>query len=62
MGRTIVIVGSGSLAHSVCYSLAVLLKGRYRICICARSLLKCDQIRYVARAQAALLGSEVRFI
>jgi hypothetical protein len=61
MTGRIVVVGSGSLAHSICYSLAVVLKEKYRVSICARSREKCDEIRYVATAKAVLFGSPVVF-
>ncbi len=61
MRRTAVIVGSGSLVHSICYSLASVLSGPFRVVICARARRKCDEIHYVASARAALLGAAVTF-
>jgi hypothetical protein len=59
--KTVVIVGSGSLAHSICYSLASIVRDPCRIVLCARSRQKCDEIQYVAGGKAFLLGSAVEF-
>jgi hypothetical protein len=56
---TILIVGSGSLARAISYSLALLLPRPYRVIICARSRKQLDEIVYVSRAKAASIQSPV---
>jgi hypothetical protein len=58
---TILIVGSGSLARAISYSLALLLSRPYRVIVCARSRKQLDEIVYVSRAKAASIQSPVTF-
>ena len=61
MDATILIVGSGSLARAISYSLALLLSRAYRVIICARSRKQLNEIVYVSRAKAASIQSPVIF-
>jgi hypothetical protein len=58
---TILIVGSGSLARAISYSLALLLSRPYRVIVCARSRNQLNEIVYVSRAKAASIQSPVTF-
>lgn len=61
MDATILIIGSGSLARAISYSLALLLSRPHRIVICARSRDQLNEIMYVSRAKAASIQSPVIF-
>jgi len=61
MDATILIVGSGSLARAISYSLALLLDRPHRVIVGARSRKQLNEIIYVARAQAASAQSPVKF-
>jgi len=61
MDATILIVGSGSLARAISYSLALLLDRRHRVIVCARSRNHLSDIMYVSRAKAASVQSPVIF-
>jgi hypothetical protein len=61
MDATILIIGSGSLARAISYSLALLLSRPHRVIICARSRNQLDEIIYVSRAKAASAQSPVKF-
>lgn len=61
MDATILIVGSGSLARAISYSLALLLSRPHRVVICARSRKQLNDILYVSRAKAASIQSPVTF-
>jgi hypothetical protein len=61
MDATILIVGSGSLARAISYSLALLLSRPHRIIVCARSPDQLNEIMYVSRAKAASIQSPVIF-
>ncbi len=61
MDATILIVGSGSLARAIAYSLAFLLDRRHRVIVCARSRDHLSDIMYVSRAKAASVQSPVIF-
>ena len=61
MDATILIVGSGSLARAISYSLALLLNRPHRVVVCARSREQLNEIIYVSRAKAASAQSPVRF-
>jgi hypothetical protein len=58
---TILIVGSGSLARAMSYSLALLLSRPVRVIVCARSRKQLNDILYVSRAKAASIKSPVIF-
>jgi hypothetical protein len=61
MDATILIIGSGSLARAICYSLALLLSRPHRVIVCARSREQLNEIIYVSRAKAANAQSPVKF-
>jgi hypothetical protein len=61
MDSTILIIGSGSLARAISYSLAVLLSRPHRVIVCARSRDQLNEIIYVSRAKAASVQSPVTF-
>lgn len=61
MDATILIVGSGSLARAISYSLALLLSRPHRVIVCARSRSQLNEIIYVARAKAASVQAPVTF-
>lgn len=61
MDATILIVGSGSLARAISYSLALLLSRPHRVIVCARSRDQLNEIVYVSRAKAAGAQSPVKF-
>jgi hypothetical protein len=61
MDATILIVGSGSLARNISYSLALLPAPLHRVIVCARSRDQLNEIIYVARAKAASAQSPVKF-
>jgi hypothetical protein len=61
MDATILIVGSGSLARAISYSLALLLSRPHRVIVCARSRDQLNEIIYVARAKAASAQLPVKF-
>ncbi|HLJ88465.1 MAG TPA: hypothetical protein VKZ53_16715 [Candidatus Angelobacter sp.] len=61
MGATILIVGSGSLARAISYSLAFLLERPHRVVVSARSRNHLSDILYVSRAKAACVNSPVQF-
>ena len=61
MEATILIVGSGSLARAISYTLALLLSRPHRVIVCARSRNQLNDIMYVSRAQAASVQSPVLF-
>jgi len=61
MDATILIVGSGSLARAISYSLALLLDRPHRVIICARSTEQLNEIIYVSRTKAASAQSPVKF-
>ncbi len=61
MDATILIIGSGSLARALSYSLAVLLSRPHRVIVCARSRDKLNEIIYVSRAKAASAHAPVKF-
>jgi len=61
MDATILIIGSGSLARAISYSLALLLSRPHRVIVCARSRDQLDEIIYVSCAKAASVQSPVKF-
>ena len=61
MDATILIVGSGSLARAISYSLALVLSRPHRVIVCARSRDQLNEIMYVSRAKAASIQSPVIF-
>ncbi len=61
MDATILIVGSGSLARNISYSLALLPSRPHRVVVCARSRDQLNEIIYVSRAKAASAQSPVKF-
>lgn len=61
MDATVLIVGSGSLARAISYSLALLLSRPHRVIVCARSGKQLRDIMYVSRAKAASVQSPVKF-
>jgi len=61
MDATILIIGSGSLARAISYSLALLMSRHHRVIVCARSRDQLDEIIYVSRAKAASAQSPVKF-
>jgi hypothetical protein len=61
MDATILIIGSGSLARAISYSLALLLSRPHRVIACARSRDQLNEIIYVSRAKAASVQSAVKF-
>ena len=61
MNATILIIGSGSLARAISYSLALLLSRPHRVIVCARSRSQLNEIIYVARAKAASVQTPVTF-
>ena len=61
MDATILIVGSGSLARGISYSLALLSSRPHRVIVCARSRDRLNEIIYVSRAKAAAAQSAVKF-
>ena len=61
MDATILIVGSGSLARAISYSLALLPSRPHRVIVCARSKEQLNEIIYVSRAKAASAQSPVKF-
>lgn len=61
MDSNILIVGSGSLARAISYSLALLMDRPHRVLLCARSREQLNEIIYVSRAQAASVQSPVKF-
>src|SRR5215467_7352874 len=61
MDASILIIGSGSLARAISYSLALLMARPHRVIVCARSRDQLDEIIYVARAKAASALSPVKF-
>ncbi|MGC2743473.1 MAG: hypothetical protein WA672_09810 [Candidatus Angelobacter sp.] len=61
MEATILIIGSGSLARAISYSLALLLSRPHRVIVCARSRDQLNEIIYVSRANAASAHSPVKF-
>lgn len=61
MGATILIVGSGSLARAISYSLALLFSRPHRVVVCARSRDQLNDILYVSRAKAASIQAPVMF-
>lgn len=61
MDATILIVGSGSLARAISYSLALLLSRPHRVIVCSRSRVQLNEVMYVARAKAASAQSPVQF-
>lgn len=58
---TLVLAGSGSLARSVCRSLAVAVRRPTDVAVVARSAGAVRDICFVAQARAALSGAPVRF-
>lgn len=61
MDATVLIVGSGSLARAISYSLALLLSRPHRIIVCSRSRDQLNEIVYVSRAKAASAQALVKF-
>ena len=61
MDATVLIVGSGSLARAISYSLALLLSRPHRVIVCGRSRKHLNDIIYVSRAKAASVQSPVKF-
>ena len=61
MDATILIVGSGSLARAISYSLALLLSRPHRVIVCARSRKQLNDILYVSRVKAASIQSPAIF-
>lgn len=61
MDSTILIIGSGSLARAISYSLALLLSRPHRVIVCGRSPDQLNEIVYVSRARAASAQSLVNF-
>ena len=61
MDATILVIGSGSLARAISYSLALLLDRPHRVILCARSRDQLNEIIYVSRAQAASTQSPAKF-
>ncbi|PYP83670.1 MAG: hypothetical protein DMG65_23895 [Candidatus Angelobacter sp. Gp1-AA117] len=61
MNATILILGGGSLARAISYSLALLLDQPHRVIVCARSREQLNEIVYVSRANAASVQSPVKF-
>jgi hypothetical protein len=61
MDATILIIGSGSLARAISYSLALLMSQPHRVIVCARSRDQLDEIIYVSRAKAASAQLPVNF-
>lgn len=61
MDATTLIIGSGSLARAISYSLALLPSRPHRVVVCARSRDQLNEIIYVSRAKAASAQSPVKF-
>lgn len=61
MEATILIIGSGSLARAISYSLALLPSRPHRVIVCARSRDQLKEIIYVSRAKAIGAQSPVKF-
>jgi len=61
MDATVLIIGNGSLARAISYSLALLMSRPHRVIVCARSRDQLNEILYVARAKAASAQSPVKF-
>jgi saccharopine dehydrogenase-like NADP-dependent oxidoreductase len=57
----LVIVGSGSLARAICYSLSGLAVGSAEILVLARAREKAAEICQISQVQARLTGSAARF-
>ena len=61
MDATILIIGNGSLARAISYSLALLLSRPHRVIVCARYRDRLNEIIYVSRAKAASAQSPAKF-
>jgi hypothetical protein len=57
----VVILGSGSLARSICYSLAVDHSARFVVTVVSRTPSSSAEVCYIANARAASSGAQVRF-
>lgn len=57
----ILIVGSGSLARGICYSLAIGARCRMGVTVLARSSARVSEICWIANVRAAVTGTPVRF-
>src|SRR5262245_47088135 len=57
----LLIIGSGSLARSVCYAVAVTHRAQTTVTVVARSADKARDICHVANVRAAVSGHPVRF-
>jgi len=53
----VVIIGSGSLAHSIVYALSQMATGSFRIAIIGRSAVKVSRMALIANARAASFGT-----
>ena len=60
-GATVAVVGTGGLARSVCYSLAVAATGPGHVVVIGRSLEKATGLCFVANARAACGGRTLTF-
>jgi hypothetical protein len=58
---SVVVLGSGSLARSLCYSMAVLAESPVRVSVVARRAEMTEEICHVSRVRAAMSGSPVEF-
>jgi hypothetical protein len=57
----ILIVGSGSLARGICYSLAIGARHRMDVTVLARSSARVSEICWIANVRATVTGTPVRF-
>jgi hypothetical protein len=57
----VVVVGSGSFARSVCYSIATEFSGPAKVIILARDAVKAAEVAFVAAARAAVSARPVEF-
>lgn len=60
--RRIVVIGTGALARSTCYSLATACSVPARVDVVGRDPGRIDEVCYVAGARAAVTGRPVRFV
>ncbi|MGD3110859.1 hypothetical protein [Streptomyces sp. YGL11-2] len=58
---SIAVIGTGSLARSVCYALASLLDAPAQVAVIGRSEAQLRELCYVASTRASLIGREVAF-
>jgi hypothetical protein len=60
-GERAVVVGTGSLARSICYAVAAVGRRPARVTVLGRSAAAAAEVAYVAGARAALCGTPIEF-